>query len=176
MMKKIALSLLVLTLAPAQALKLTVWDRDLSSKVGVGESSGTKFNVQLVRDYAGPVIVLFSQTDDEKRGGQFAGLLSRYDGLLKGGQLTLFTPADPDKPTERSVALNTAASPALAGSGLSLGKLLQPFKLSVVLQPTSSGPGPGNLSLMTDGTGAGRSGFQGNRPATPTPLPSGSQK
>ena len=37
--------------APAAALQLIVWDRDLSTKLGDGESSGGKVTVRLAGDY-----------------------------------------------------------------------------------------------------------------------------
>lgn len=84
---------LVLTLlalaTPAQALKLTVWDPELQLKVGYGETNGSRMTVQLVKDYSGPVVALFSREDDEKARGLYPSLQSRYPGILRNGQLTL---------------------------------------------------------------------------------------
>ncbi|MFD1731738.1 hypothetical protein ACFSC4_12725 [Deinococcus malanensis] len=85
-MSRFLIPLLLLVLAsPAGALQFIVWDRDFQTKVGYGESSGGKFNVQLLPRYSGPVVVLFSQTDEERRRATFPTLLSRYDGFLREG-------------------------------------------------------------------------------------------
>lgn len=78
--------------SPAQALKLIVWDRELQTPLGYGETSGNRMVVQLVKDYTGPVVVLFSREDEDKARGLYPALKSRYDGDLKGGQLTLDVP------------------------------------------------------------------------------------
>lgn len=87
------LTLLCLTVlglaAPARALTLTVWDRELQTKLGYGETVGGKLNLQLVGNYNGPVVVLFAQTESERDRGTFKGLQTRYDGVLRGGQLSL---------------------------------------------------------------------------------------
>lgn len=124
-----ALALLLLLACPAQALKLVVWDNELQTKLGAGESSGGRFSVQLVKEYSGPVKVLFSQSADEKTRGLFPGLQSSYDGLLKNGQLTVMT--DERAPTQRSAApLNSVAAQSLP-SGLPLNKFLQQYKLNM---------------------------------------------
>lgn len=86
------LTLLCLSLAlnaPARALTLTVWDRELQTKLGYGETVGGKLNLQLVGNYTGPVVVLFAQTESERARNAFPDLETRYDGLLKNGQLNL---------------------------------------------------------------------------------------
>ncbi|MEW6421026.1 MAG: hypothetical protein AB1511_04765 [Deinococcota bacterium] len=111
------LSLVFLTLltlaSPAQALKLIVWDRELQTKLGYGETSGGRMTVQLVQDYSGPVVALFSREEDEKARGLYLGLQSRYDGTLKTGLLTLEVQNTP----------------------VTLSKFLTSLKLNLVLQP-----------------------------------------
>ncbi|GGK40235.1 hypothetical protein GCM10008955_37490 [Deinococcus malanensis] len=115
-MSRFLIPLLLLVLAsPAGALQFIVWDRDFQTKVGYGESSGGKFNVQLLPRYSGPVVVLFSQTDEERRRATFPTLLSRYDGFLRGGQLIIETPGNDD---------------------VTLSKFLATFRLSVSVQST----------------------------------------
>lgn len=120
------LTLLALA-APAQALKLSVWDRELQTKLGDGESSGGKFTVRLVGDYDGPVVILFAQTDDERTRGVFPNLKSRYNGLLSGGQLTVQAPAPAQG--DRPVSALSAGN-----SGLTLAKFLAGFRLSLSVQ------------------------------------------
>ncbi|WP_022800752.1 hypothetical protein [Deinococcus ficus] len=81
--------LTLLTAAPAQALKVMVVDAELQSTLGYGETSGGRLNLQLVGNYNGPVVLLFAQTDAEKKAGLFPGLQARYDGTLRGGVLSL---------------------------------------------------------------------------------------
>lgn len=124
------LAVLLALAASASALKVSVWDRELQTKLGDGETTGSKFNVRLVTDYDGPVVVLFALSDDEKARGAFPGLKSRYNGSLQDGQLTLQTQA----------AAGTAASDrTLNGlqinTGTTLAKFLTAFKLSLNLQP-----------------------------------------
>lgn len=123
MMTRILLSLLCLTaLAPAaEALKVQVWDRDLQTKVGDGETTGSKLVMQFVGDYDGPVVVLFAQTDEEKSRVTFPGLKSSYNGSLSKGQLTLQVPG--------------AAGASTPNTSLTLGKFLIPFKLTLSAQP-----------------------------------------
>lgn len=123
MMTRILLSLLCLTaLAPAaEALKVQVWDRDLQTKVGDGETTGSKLVMQFVGDYDGPVVVLFAQTDEEKSRVTFPGLKSSYNGSLSKGQLTLQVPG--------------AAGASAPNTSLTLGKFLIPFKLTLSAQP-----------------------------------------
>ena len=82
------LSALLLS-TPAHALKLSVWDSELQTKLGDGESSGNQLRVRLVGDYNGPVVVLFAPSDEERARNTFPGLKSRYSGVLRGGQLDL---------------------------------------------------------------------------------------
>ena len=112
MKRFLLLTLLAALLSGASALQVLVWDRDLQTKLGYGDLSGSKLTMQLVSDYSGPVIVLFARDASEKN--SFVGLQSRYDGLLKGGQLSLDTPDFPDNVT--------------------LSKFLGTFKLSVSVQ------------------------------------------
>ncbi|GAA5514327.1 hypothetical protein Dcar01_03082 [Deinococcus carri] len=109
----LALTLLALA-SPAQALKLIVWDRDLQTKLGYGETSGDRMKVQLVKDYSGPVVVLFSREEDEKARALYPTLQTRYDGTLRAGQLTLDVQNTP----------------------VTLAKFLNGLKLNLVLQPT----------------------------------------
>lgn len=96
----------------AGALQAIVWDRDLQTKLGYGEVVGNKLNLELVSDYSGPVVVLFARDSSEK--SAYSGLASRYDGLLKNGQLTIDT--------------------ANASENVTLTKFLSSFKLSLSLQ------------------------------------------
>ena len=123
MMPRLLLFLLCLTaLAPAaQALKVQVWDRELQTKVGDGESSGGKLVMQFVGDYDGPVVVLFAPTDEEKARVIFPGLKSRYNGTLSDGKLTLQLPATAG---ERSV-----------NTDVTFAKFLAPYKLTLSAQP-----------------------------------------
>ncbi|GAA5438537.1 hypothetical protein ACFQDE_09780 [Deinococcus caeni] len=82
------LSALLLS-TPAHALKISVWDSELQTKLGDGESSGNQLRVRLVGDYNGPVVVLFAPSDEERARNTFPGLKSRYSGVLRGGQLDL---------------------------------------------------------------------------------------
>lgn len=113
-----ALLTTLLLSSPAAALQLIVWDRDLSTKLGDGESSGGKVTVRLAGDYNGPVVVLFAPTDEERSRGTFPGLKSRYVGTLVNGQLNLF-------PEERSAAQT-------------ITKFLTTFKLNVNVQVTTA--------------------------------------
>ena len=123
MMTRILIPLLCLTaLAPAaQGLKVQVWDRELQTKVGDGETSGSRLIMQFVGDYDGPVVVLFAQTDEEKSRVTFPGLKSSYNGVLSKGQLTLQLPG--------------AAGANAANTSLTLSKFLSPFKLTLSAQP-----------------------------------------
>jgi hypothetical protein len=100
----------LLSLASAQAVQLVVWDTQLQTKLGFGESAGGKLNLQLVTDYSGPVIALFIRDDGEK--GSYPGLMPRYSGQLKGGVLTLED----------------------SGVSQSIGKFLAPYKLTPSIQ------------------------------------------
>lgn len=136
MMKRTPLALLALLAfaAPAQALKLIVWDPDFKNKVAYGESIAGRFTVKYDKDYTGPVVALFSQTEDEKAKGTYAGLRSSYEGALRGGQLLL----DVDDGAAVSVAATARSAPSnSARSLLPLNKVLQPYKLNVNVQPTS---------------------------------------
>ena len=102
----------LLTSAPAQAVQLVVWDTQLQTKLGYGETVNGKLNLQLVTDYSGPVIALFARDDSEKN--SYPGLLPRYSGQLRGGVLTL----EDD------------------GLPITLSRFLAPFKLTPSLQNT----------------------------------------
>ena len=134
MMKRTSLALLSLLAfaAPAQALKLIVWDPDFKNKVAYGESIAGRFTVKYDKDYTGPVVALFSQTDDEKAKGTYAGLRGSYEGALRGGQLLLDT--DGPAPSMNSAARSAANT---ASALLPLRKVLQPYNLNVSVQPTS---------------------------------------
>ncbi|MFC4456288.1 hypothetical protein [Deinococcus sonorensis] len=118
----------------AQALQVVIWDTQLQTKLGYGEVSGSRLNLQLVQDYTGPVVALFSRDADEK--DMYPGLASRYDGTLKGGQLVL--------------------------NDLPISRFLSSYKLSVSLQSaakTLSLPGlktpPGKDNNPGNGNGNG---------------------
>lgn len=115
MNRSLALLTLLALATPAQALKLIVWDPELQTVLGYGESSGGRITVQLLQDYAGPVKVLFSreEEEDEKARGLYSGVQSGYNGTLKAGQLTL----------------------KAQGNDVTLTKFLSTVKLSVQLQP-----------------------------------------
>lgn len=102
--------LALLTLAPAQAVQLVVWDTQLQTKLGYGEIVGGQLNLQLVTDYNGPVIALFSRDDAEKN--SYPGLMSRYSGTLRNGSLTIENEGIP----------------------VTIGKFLAPFKLTPSLK------------------------------------------
>lgn len=144
MMKRTSLALLALMVfgTPAQALKLIVWDPDFKNKVAYGESIAGKFNVKFDKNYSGPVVALFSQTDDEKDRGTYAGLRSSYEGALRGGQLLIDTDSDG--------VPNTASRSGTSNdkSFVPLKKLLQPYKLSVDVQPTSLLLPPANSMMV----------------------------
>ena len=90
----LTLLLALLLHSGASALQVIVWDRDLQTKLGYGELSGSKLSVQLVPDYTGAVVVLFARDGSEKN--SYAGLQPRYDGILRNGQLSLDTPESAD--------------------------------------------------------------------------------
>jgi hypothetical protein len=147
MMKRplLLLSALLALCPPALGLKLTVRDPELQTSLGYGESSGGKFNVKLVADYEGPVVVLFSQSDDEKSRGLFPGLKSSYDGAMRGGQLFLNADAAPS--AKVGTASANVRSMSVPATGTSLGRFLQPFKLTVSLQTTGQSGSPMELLL-----------------------------
>jgi len=97
----------------AGAMKLIVWDRELQIPLGYGETSGSRMTVQLVRNYSGPVVLLFSRDDDDKERGLYAGVQRSYPGTLKAGQLTL----------------------EVGNSEQTLARFLTGLKLSLTLQP-----------------------------------------
>lgn len=146
MMPRFFLVLLFLTaLAPAAgALKVQVWDRELQTKVGDGESNGSKLVMQFVADYDGPVVVLFAPSDDEKTRVAFPGLKSRYNGTLSDGKLTLQVPA--------------ASAERTVNTDVTLAKFLAPFKLTLSAQPAGQ-----SLSLPGLKTA-------GPTPVSPTPA------
>lgn len=149
MMKRplLLLSALLALCPPALGLKLTVRDPELQTSLGYGESSGGKFNVKLVADYEGPVVVLFSQSDDEKSRGLFPGLKNSYDGVMRGGQLFLNTEAAAAASAKVSGVSPTLRSMSVPATGTSLGRFLQPFKLTVSLQTTGQSGSPFELLL-----------------------------
>ncbi|WP_084050716.1 hypothetical protein [Deinococcus hopiensis] len=115
-MNRIPVLLTLLALAaPAQALRLIVWDPELRDVLGSGETSGGRMTVQLLQGYVGPVKLVFSRDEDEKARGLYNGVQSGYNGLIKDGQLTLDTP----------------------GSDVTLTKFLSGLKLSVQVQPAT---------------------------------------
>lgn len=83
------LSLIVLALlmlSPAQALRLAIFDRDLTTPLGVAESNEGRLHLQLLQDASGPVTVLVE--DD-------SGRVSSLAGLIQGGQLLVGQPPQP---------------------------------------------------------------------------------
>lgn len=126
----LALLTLFALASSAQALKLTVWDPELQLKVGYGETSGTRMTVQLVRDYSGPVKVVFSREEDEKARSLYPSLQSSYPGTLKAGQLTL----------------------EVGNTTVTLARFLSGLKLTLTSQPTGqifSLPGLRNVTDKT---------------------------
>ncbi|MFC6591946.1 hypothetical protein ACFP81_07960 [Deinococcus lacus] len=87
-MKKLLLTALLFLVPSAQSLQMMVWDRDLETKLGYGQTRSGRMEAELVENYTGPVVVLFS-TDGEAEGPQYDGLKSRYEGTLDGGKLLL---------------------------------------------------------------------------------------
>ena len=125
--------LTLLTAAPAQALKVMVVDAELQSTLGYGETSGGRLNLQLVGNYNGPVVLLFAQTDAEKKAGLFPGLQARYDGTLRGGVLSL---------SESSANRASALSFPGSANPVTLDKFLKGFKLTLgVNTPAVTLPG-----------------------------------
>lgn len=114
----VLLTLLALA-APAQALKLTVWDPELKIKVGYGESSASRMTVELLRNYNGPVKLVFAREDDEKARGLYPTLQGSYEGTLKAGMLTL----------------------NVGNSTVTFNKFLSGLKLNLVVQLTGQAPG-----------------------------------
>ena len=144
------LLLAALASAPAQAVQLVVWDPQLQTKLGYGEVSGGKLTLQLVPDYSGPVVALFSRDDTEKN--SYPGLLPRYSGQLRGGTLTLED----------------------GGSVLSLGKFLVAFKLTPSLQnPVKTFSLPGLKPPSEKGTPTKLPPLPGNSPLPGNPSPPG---
>ena len=139
MMKRL-LPLLLLLACPAHALKLVVWDNEMQTKLGAGESSGNRFNVQFVRDYSGPVRVIFSQSADERSRGLFPGLQSSYDGLLKNGQLSLFPAPDARARAAGATTAPGATQNMQAPDSQSLSRFLQQYKLSLPGTPGTQLP------------------------------------
>ncbi|MPY67039.1 hypothetical protein F8S09_10110 [Deinococcus sp. SDU3-2] len=125
-------TLLLLTLVSgAGALKLRVFDPELQLNLGYGESSGGRMTVQLVRNYSGPVVLLFSRSEDERNEGLFLNLQPRYLGTLKAGQLTV----------------------EVGNTEQTLTRFLSGLKLSLTLQPVSqSFTLPGLRTTLTEKT------------------------
>lgn len=133
--------------SPARALKLIVWDRELQTKLGYGETDGKDMTVQLVKDYTGPVVVLFSREDDEKAAGLYPNVQSRYDGFLRASQLTLETPGGSMtlKRFLEGLKLNLLPQPAgqtLLLPGLRAATDRSPDKSKVSPDRTRTSPGP----------------------------------
>ncbi len=128
--------LLFLTLlavgSSAQALKLSIWDRELQTKLGDGESNGNKFIVRLVSGYTGPVVVLFALTDEEKNKNIFQTLKNRYVGNLNEGQLILQLPLASNVDAQTFVSPTTTSS--VPTSNISVSKLLGNYKFQVNLK------------------------------------------
>lgn len=82
----IALIALLLASGPALALRMAVFDRDLTTPLAVAERAGNVLQLQLLQDAAGPVTVLIE--DDQ---GRFSSL----PGLIQGGQLFVGQPPQP---------------------------------------------------------------------------------
>lgn len=113
-------ALLLLTLASgAGALKLRVVDPELQLNLGYGETSGGRMTVQLVRNYSGPVVLLFSRSEDERNEGLFLNLQPRYVGTLRAGQLTL----------------------EVGNTEQTLARFLAGLKLTLSVQPVGQMPG-----------------------------------
>lgn len=77
---------LLLGLSPALALRMAVFDRDLTTPLAVAERTGNVLQLQLLQDAAGPVTVLIE--DDQ-------GRVSSLPGLIQGGQLLVGQPPQP---------------------------------------------------------------------------------
>lgn len=163
MMKRFSFlfALFIALTSSGQALKMAVWDREMQTTLGAGESSGNKFNVQLIKNYSGPVVVIFSQTEEEKKSSTFQGLKTRYDGVLKNGQLTLM----PD-PIEKAAPIAAPYSAPIAtatttgsvaaqplNASLSISKLLLPYKLNVVQSTIQNILPPGDNALRSAESG-----------------------
>ncbi|WP_412027391.1 hypothetical protein [Deinococcus yunweiensis] len=134
-------ALLILALSvlasPAQALKMSVWDRELQTKLGDGETVGGVFTARLVGNYQGPVVVLFALSDEEKLRGTYSTLKTRYDGALNDGQLSLQLPAGTDR---------AASAP---NGALTLSKFLNLYRLRLTLQPTGETLSLPGLKVIT---------------------------
>lgn len=133
-MMKYTLSLFILLFGTtSQALKLVVWDTELQAKVGWGESQDGKFRVSFVAKYNGPVVMVFSQTAQEKKKHMFPDLKNKYEGVLKDSRLNIDVSAysdddDSDENDDDKTELVT------------LGKFLKKYKLTLVKVPSSSLP------------------------------------
>ncbi|UBV42531.1 hypothetical protein LAJ19_13015 [Deinococcus taeanensis] len=108
--------------ASAGALQLIVWDRDLSTKLGDGESAGGRVTVRLAGAYEGPVVVLFAPSDEERARNAFPGLKSRYAGTLVNGQLSLLGEerAAPQSITKFLTGFRLTTNVQVSGQALSL--------------------------------------------------------
>lgn len=94
MMKHTLLLLSFFLFAPqAQGLKMIVKAQNLATlkNLGYGESKGnsSKFVVEFDQKFNGSVLVLFTQTPEEKTQGVFPGLKNSYEGILRDGQLSI---------------------------------------------------------------------------------------
>lgn len=94
MMKHTLLLLSFILLAPqAQGLKMIVKAQNLATlrNLGYGESHGSsnKFTVEFDKDFQGSVLVMFTQTTQEKEENVFPGLKNSYEGILRDGQLSI---------------------------------------------------------------------------------------
>ncbi|MGI8747861.1 MAG: hypothetical protein ACR2J4_05870 [Deinococcus sp.] len=150
---RLALALLgVLLLSlPASALQLVIWDPQLQTKLGYGELSGGKLSLQIVGDYSGPVVALFTREPGEAN--LYPGLDSRYDGQLQSGQLNLG-----------------------AGAGLGsvpLARLLSSYKLTLDVQNAARSFTLPGLKASPGGNGGsgGNSNPPGNSPGKPPDKP-----
>ncbi|BDP43258.1 hypothetical protein DAETH_32270 [Deinococcus aetherius] len=148
--RTLALLTMIALASPAQALKLIIWDRELQTKLGYGETTGKGMTVQLVKDYTGPVVALFSREDEEKAAGLYASVQSRYDGFLRAGQLNLETP----------------------GGSVTLRRFLEGLKLNLLPQPAGQTLLLPGLRAATDKSKLGPD--KSKAPADPaTPSPQG---
>ncbi|GAA5437014.1 hypothetical protein [Deinococcus aquaticus] len=113
------LSALLLS-TPTHALKISVWDSELQTKLGDGESSGGQLRVRLVGDYSGPVVVLFAPSDEERTRNTFPALKSRYSGVLRGGMLDLQLENGPQTITRFLTAFKLTVSLQVPGTPMTL--------------------------------------------------------
>lgn len=100
--------LFFVNISTSSALKLTIWNPELTTKIGAGESlAAGKFSLQTVKGYNGAVVVVFSQSEEDKK--IMPTLQGSYFGTLNNGQLALYP--EKEKKAENTITLQKLLSP-----------------------------------------------------------------